>query len=426
MSWLDQFLSAIATVQGAGVALPQRPTINFVNLTVADDPTNNRTTITTTSLTTPTGTGFVHVTSGVVDGAATNVALATQVTGTLPLANLPHGTAAQVLATNAAQTAPVWVAVGGDIGAATASPGTLYVVGISGAGGAGGSITSTCSIAFADGFAPSITQVATSNPTGEDTLIEAQGGATTGGRLILSSGQGGATSGELHLQAAENDAVVIDDLGMLVLAPITLEQSITWSATGAPPSITQGAATSDVAPDDSLLSAQAAFATASTHTSGGTYHVRGGDAKTPGTTGNRGSVRLEYASGVPMVDVAEVGPNRRVVALCQAAGTPGVTATQVPGSGSDGVVFVWNCQGVPGGTPVGGSLLYAQAGALKAIGTSGTTTTIAPAEPHCEHCGRDFVLEWENPAWGSLQVCMHCFAEEMGEKKWIKRAPVRR
>lgn len=65
--------------------------------------------------------------------------------------------------------------------------------------------------------------------------------------------------------------------------------------------------------------------------------------------------------------------------------------------------------------PTGGLILWAAAGALLAIGSSGTKTTIAAAEPHCPECGNDFVLEWSNKGRGThLQICMWCYASAGG------------
>jgi hypothetical protein len=46
MSWLDALLNGYNTVQSAGAPVIQRPTLNFIGTTVADDPTNNRTNVT--------------------------------------------------------------------------------------------------------------------------------------------------------------------------------------------------------------------------------------------------------------------------------------------------------------------------------------------------------------------------------------------
>ena len=58
---------------------------------------------------------------------------------------------------------------------------------------------------------------------------------------------------------------------------------------------------------------------------------------------------------------------------------------------------------------------------MKAIGSSGTVTTLAAAEPHCNVCGADFCVEYENPKYGYLTICLACLADELGERKWIRR-----
>jgi hypothetical protein len=73
-----------------------------------------------------------------------------------------------------------------------------------------------------------------------------------------------------------------------------------------------------------------------------------------------------------------------------------------------GVVFVKEAVAVPTGNPATGHYLYVESGALKGRGTSGTITTIAPAEPHCPRCGRDFAVEHSNPAMGHLAICLWC------------------
>lgn len=60
-------------------------------------------------------------------------------------------------------------------------------------------------------------------------------------------------------------------------------------------------------------------------------------------------------------------------------------------------------------TPTGGGLLYSLGGAGKWKGTSGTNTTFAAADPHCDKCGRDFAHEWFNGVHDEyLMVCMPC------------------
>ena len=77
-------------------------------------------------------------------------------------------------------------------------------------------------------------------------------------------------------------------------------------------------------------------------------------------------------------------------------------------------------------TPAGGPVLFGSSGALKAVGTSGTISTVAPADlegfgGHCPVCGTDFAHEWSNDKYGSLTVCMKCLTDELGERPWIVR-----
>jgi hypothetical protein len=99
------------------------------------------------------------------------------------------------------------------------------------------------------------------------------------------------------------------------------------------------------------------------------------------------------------------------------------------GSGH-GEAFFGNSS-TPSGNPSGGYYVYASSGALKGVGSSGTTTTIGAADlegfidtkghGHCPECGTDFAHEWHNDEYGSLTVCMACLTEEIGDRPWIVR-----
>jgi hypothetical protein len=67
----------------------------------------------------------------------------------------------------------------------------------------------------------------------------------------------------------------------------------------------------------------------------------------------------------------------------------------------------------PQTNPTSGAYLYAQNGAIKGRGSSGTITTIAPAHPHCPHCGRDFAFEAENKYGEVLSFCFSCLVDEV-------------
>lgn len=82
--------------------------------------------------------------------------------------------------------------------------------------------------------------------------------------------------------------------------------------------------------------------------------------------------------------------------------------------GGTGVIGLANASVVPGANPSAGGVLYADAGALKYRGSSGTVTTLGPAEPHCDTCGRDFVLEYESEVYGYLALCVWCLVDAVG------------
>ena len=61
---------------------------------------------------------------------------------------------------------------------------------------------------------------------------------------------------------------------------------------------------------------------------------------------------------------------------------------------------------------IGGVSIYAYGGAAKVRGGSGTTTTFGAADPHCQRCGKDFAMEWENEKYGKLSICAWCLSEK--------------
>lgn len=77
------------------------------------------------------------------------------------------------------------------------------------------------------------------------------------------------------------------------------------------------------------------------------------------------------------------------------------------------VLYVGNAGTNPSTNPSNGALMFADSGALKARGSGGTTATLCAADPHCPECGRDFVLEWTNDAFGALTICAFCLTEGM-------------
>ncbi len=81
------------------------------------------------------------------------------------------------------------------------------------------------------------------------------------------------------------------------------------------------------------------------------------------------------------------------------------------GSGT-GVIGIENASSNPSTNPSGGGVLYADGGALKWRGSGGTVTTMGPADPHCPTCGRDFALEHKNDDLGEhYAICIPCMVD---------------
>ena len=112
------------------------------------------------------------------------------------------------------------------------------------------------------------------------------------------------------------------------------------------------------------------------------------------------------------------------VQICYLGGAPVV-------GGGVGCLGISDANTAPTSNPSGGGVLYSAAGAGKWRGSSGTVTTIGPAEldgfrettgnGHCPSCGTDFAHEWSNDTMGSLTICMLCLAAELGDRPWIVR-----
>lgn len=95
-------------------------------------------------------------------------------------------------------------------------------------------------------------------------------------------------------------------------------------------------------------------------------------------------------------------------------------------NGASGVVQHFNQTALPTANPVGSGYMYADAGAGKWRGSSGTITTFGPADPHCPVCGMDFVTEHESETYGYLSVCLNCMAKHVGDQPYIVRDKAKR
>ena len=92
----------------------------------------------------------------------------------------------------------------------------------------------------------------------------------------------------------------------------------------------------------------------------------------------------------------------------------GTTIGQNPGSFGGGVdVFnMQNASTLVTSNPSGGFVMWADAGAAKVRGSSGTVTTFAPADPHCPTCGSDHGFEWENADFDEYTfACVRCLLD---------------
>jgi len=143
------------------------------------------------------------------------------------------------------------------------------------------------------------------------------------------------------------------------------------------------------------------------------------------TSGNISSEQLDL-----MVEIASLSTTKRVLSLCQTGSamvgaSVGITATQLPTNTGDGIIFIWGAQTNPTANPsTAGYILYVDNSThgLKGRGSSGTVTSIGPAEPYCPVCGHDFVSEFRNDDKGEhLLLCLRCLSDHIGEKPWILR-----
>lgn len=99
--------------------------------------------------------------------------------------------------------------------------------------------------------------------------------------------------------------------------------------------------------------------------------------------------------------------------------------TSTQWGGGTGVIGISNATGNPSSTPSGGGVLYATAGALHWLGSSGHDTLVAAADPYCPVCGLDAVNEhrWSTgPNAGKyFSLCYNCLADHLGNPAFVLR-----
>lgn len=96
-------------------------------------------------------------------------------------------------------------------------------------------------------------------------------------------------------------------------------------------------------------------------------------------TGDMGPVSIELnqdgSTAFPMVEAAHLANLRRVLSLVRGAA---LTTTQMPTDTGDLVAYIGNCATAPSASPVGGGILYVEAGELKFRATTGSAVTLGP------------------------------------------------
>jgi len=110
-----------------------------------------------------------------------------------------------------------------------------------------------------------------------------------------------------------------------------------------------------------------------TNKNGGNVIIAAGAATGSGTPG---SVQLFGPAGNIRFELVNLTGSNPVLSLLLGAA---LTTTQMPANTGAGVVYIANAGTIPSANPVGGGILYVDAGALKYRGTSGTVTTLAAA-----------------------------------------------
>lgn len=347
------------------------------------------------SITIPSGTGFSHVTAGVVDGAAKLVDTADITALAVTDAKIATGvTGSKVDFSGALVPFSAGISVGGT----PALSGDVR-------------LNQTFNVQFRDGAND---RLVVSGASGALTMGQDANVSTTikGSTMIVQS----STSNQLVLGAnSQSNLYSTVDIkfgnsagngkGAFFFSPL---------ATGAAAMNFGGEVTSAtiglvaaVTPIALAINGQAATGT----NAGGNLNLSSG-----ASTGLRGGVRLGVnatASSAALLACEDIGtagsPGRRVVQLCK-VGSP--ASADMPTG--DGVVQVCNAQTLPSSNPVGGPLLFGDAGALKARGTGGTTATLCAADPHCPTCAADFALEWSNDVVDQhLTVCVPCMVNAM-------------
>ncbi len=279
--------------------------------------------------TTPTGTGYAHVTGGTFDGAAQD-----------------------------------FVSVGSTLGGGY-HPASNGVVRLPNSSAAGPSVLASAAVISArDVGNANDRHLASFDTSNIATFGDSNAQCALYGNLINFQSIAGL-AGQFS---------VTSPFSLVLNVPLQLGQNLTGGTLGY-----QSPYSADIATHDLTVNGQGAHSGAVTNVNGGNVHLQSGRAATNGTSGRRGAVRLELGEDTAdsMLEAAEPVLGQRVLALCQRGS--GVTSTQMPASTGDGVAYWANAGTVPSANAVGGGIQYANAGAGTWRGSGGTVTSFGPA-----------------------------------------------
>ena len=337
---------------------------------------------------------------------ALNLGMAASITGSLPLANITHGTAAQLLVTNAGATAPAWVSASQDVSLTAAGAFTVtglqakalpaLTAGVLQYSGSAWALSTVATTGIAPGTAG---QLLLSNATPATTWTTMSGDATIGatGILTVASANGGeytfTNSGQITIA------------GTASVAPGIL-QNATASATPATFTITPQASSAGATANGANM-AFALSAPGASGSEGFSYFQRGasnyvaigalvagppssyaaiymGPAIAPSSTNAalysdgtntrlNGSSTAGVGIGAGNVLTVKGGTTEVTVVAAYNFNVGGPTGSY---GGGVGVLGLLNATTQPTSTPSGGIVLASNAGSLALYDGGGATTTI--------------------------------------------------
>lgn len=363
MSWLDSFFTGIRTVVSKGFQYTERQTLDFEgDVTVSDDPANNRTVVTVN------GSGGVAFGNGIqVSGGVASVKPNSDGSVTVDAAGVRVGVMNSDTQHGSRGNGPLHDVADASndgfmsaanftkLGAATSSNTPSTIVMRDGSGGVSVGSFSAAGQANFDGYvvmnpaSPGITATGTGSDGTVYLITTTQSGSNTSRGVVVSSGgTANAISGILNLLTGTTT-------GAFRSGPIILGTGSTNNA---------GARSGDT-----TITTGEGLAGEPT----GDVNIYSGKSYGAGKSGNVG-----VASGVSNSGQSgdvHIFPNpsaSTIGNISLGANLPNFQSGQM-------IIYIKNCTAAPSGNPSGGGFFYVESGALKYRGSSGTVTTIAPA-----------------------------------------------